>query len=372
MKCPKCGYDIPNDDLFCPNCGAEIRIVPDYNLFEEDILSSMIADGDKKPNKKDTTSLKNDPEKNKKSGSPKNRNRVIIFILILIVFGTIIGIGTYKYLNSYTYIMDNAASYVKKGKYSYAYNKYLKAAEKFDSAKAYTEAARIQYKLKNKSKAESLLYKAIDSDSGYKEAYNLLITIYQEEKDYDALSELKESTDNSKIKLLFKNIVTGRVTFSKAGGKYNDDLEITLKTSGNYDIYYTIDGKEPGKSEGTKFTEPIVLAEGKTVIKAVCVNPDGQKGAVAKEIYDISYERPVDPVVSPESGSFVKPEKITISAEGGCRIFYTWDESDPTVNSAEYTGPIDMLPGNNVLSVIAIDEHELSSDIVRKNYIFNQ
>ena len=367
MKCSKCGFDIPDGDLFCPKCGAEIRIVPDYNLFEEDILSSMIADEEDKSDKKNVNEIKNDTKKKKKS------KKKIACITLAIIFGLFIGgFLIFSYFNSFSYLMSNAYSLEKKENYSAAYYKYLKAAKKFDSAKAYTDAGEMQYKMNNKSKAEKLLYKAIDSDSTYKDAYRLLITIYEHEKNFDAISTLKESSNNSKVRALFKDIVTGKVTFSKSGGKYDDNIELSLKTSGSYDIYYTLDGKEPGKKQGTKYDEPIILSEGKTVVKAVCVNPDGSAGALAEETYKISYKKTEDPIVSPESGSFVKPETITISADGGCRIFYTWDQSDPNINSAEYTGPIDMLPGNNVLSVIVIDKHDLSSNIVRKNYIFNQ
>ena len=370
MKCPKCGFDIPEGDLFCPSCGAEIRIVPDYNLFEEDILSSMIAEDEDKSEKKNVNEINNDKKKNKKS--KKNRNKIVCIVLIFIFCVLLGGFLLFSYFNSFSYLMSSGYSLEKKDNYSAAYYKYLKAAQKYDSAKAYTDAGEMQYKLNNKSKTEKLLYKAIDSDPTYKDAYKLLINIYEQGKNFDAISTLKENSSNSKIQALFKDIVTGKVIFSKSGGKYDDDIELTLNASGSYDIYYTLDGKDPGKSQGTKYSEPIILSEGETVVEAVCVNTDGKAGVEAKENYKISYKKPGDPMVSPESGSFVKPETITISSDGGCRIFYTWDGSDPNVNSAEYTGPIDMLPGNNVLSVIVIDKHDLSSNIVRKNYIFNQ
>ena len=42
MKCPKCGYELAEDHLYCDNCGEEIRIVPDYEPeIEREINESM-------------------------------------------------------------------------------------------------------------------------------------------------------------------------------------------------------------------------------------------------------------------------------------------------------------------------------------------
>lgn len=77
-------------------------------------------------------------------------------------------------------------------------------------------------------------------------------------------------------------------------------------------------------------------------------------------------------MISLDSGAITSPTQITISADPNCRIFYTWDSigTDPTVDSFEYTGPIDVIEGNNVLSVVAINNRDMSSNIVRRNYIY--
>ncbi len=42
MKCPKCGCEIPENALFCENCAAEIKIVPEYETrLEEQISISL-------------------------------------------------------------------------------------------------------------------------------------------------------------------------------------------------------------------------------------------------------------------------------------------------------------------------------------------
>ena len=41
MICVHCGADIPDGELVCPNCGAEVQIVPDYNPLE-DVLAREV------------------------------------------------------------------------------------------------------------------------------------------------------------------------------------------------------------------------------------------------------------------------------------------------------------------------------------------
>nr|MCR4673659.1 chitobiase/beta-hexosaminidase C-terminal domain-containing protein [Lachnospiraceae bacterium] len=51
-------------------------------------------------------------------------------------------------------------------------------------------------------------------------------------------------------------------------------------------------------------------------------------------------------------------------------IYYTWDGSMPTTNSYKYTEPILVPEGNNVLSVIVVDKHGMTSNVVKGNYIY--
>ena len=60
-----------------------------------------------------------------------------------------------------------------------------------------------------------------------------------------------------------------------------------------------------------------------------------------------------------------------MTAEDNCKIYYTWDGSDPDESSSEYTEPVEIPGGNNVLSVIAIDQTTgKCSDIYRNRYEF--
>ena len=55
---------------------------------------------------------------------------------------------------------------------------------------------------------------------------------------------------------------------------------------------------------------------------------------------------------------------VVITADEGCSIYYTWDGTDPTDTSARYTEPIEVPEGNNILSIIVVnDKTKLTSEI---------
>ena len=96
---------------------------------------------------------------------------------------------------------------------------------------------------------------------------------------------------------------------------------------------------------------------------------DAEKSIVTTEKYQIDYEAPDYPTVSPGSGHYDTPTTIRITTGvEGAKIFYTWDGSIPTPSSEMYYGPIDIPEGNNVLSVIVVDKHGMSSNVFRANY----
>ena len=62
---------------------------------------------------------------------------------------------------------------------------------------------------------------------------------------------------------------------------------------------------------------------------------------------------------------------MTLTAEDGCSIYYTWDGTDPTTASARYTEPFEVPEGNNVLSVLVVDKTTgLDSGVYRANFIY--
>ena len=41
MKCAYCKNELKEGCVFCPSCGKDIQIVPDYNEFEDEFLNEL-------------------------------------------------------------------------------------------------------------------------------------------------------------------------------------------------------------------------------------------------------------------------------------------------------------------------------------------
>ena len=76
----------------------------------------------------------------------------------------------------------------------------------------------------------------------------------------------------------------------------------------------------------------------------------------------------ISPTFSLESGTYVEPDPIKLSAPGEGKIFYTVDGSKPTEESLAYMGPIPLETGKNVISAIYINEKGIVSDVVTNTY----
>ena len=72
------------------------------------------------------------------------------------------------------------------------------------------------------------------------------------------------------------------------------------------------------------------------------------------------------PEFTPENGNFIGSVEVAIAAEEGAKIYYTLDETDPTVESTEYTAPF-TLTATTLVKAFATNG-EMASQIAEKQY----
>ena len=216
-----------------------------------------------------------------------------------------------------------------------------------------------------------LYQEIINIDPKSKEAYKQLISIYESKKDYDAIVALRESAKDTSVLKLFADYTVSKPQFSKSSGKYGETIELSIDADSDTKIYYSYDSDDP-LTRGERYYSPITLdKEGTYEITAVAVDDRGIKSEVASAKYEIEFEAPDAPEIDPDGGTFGAQTDITITVPENCKVYYTWDSSDPSAASTEYTAPIPVPEGNNVLSVIAIDQNTgKCSDIYRSRFEF--
>ena len=76
----------------------------------------------------------------------------------------------------------------------------------------------------------------------------------------------------------------------------------------------------------------------------------------------------ISPTFSLESGTYIEPDPIKLSAPGEGKIYYTVDGTEPTEDSLPYMGPIPLETGKNVISAIYINEKGIVSDVETNTY----
>jgi xanthine phosphoribosyltransferase len=213
----------------------------------------------------------------------------------------------------------------------------------------------------------------INLDKKNKEAYQGLITIYEAKGQYDKITELASTVTDTDLLELFSGYIVAEPVFYPDEGTYDVYTEVTIFSIEECDIYYTLDESDP-KKNGILYTDAGIELDdvGKYTIKAVCKNDNGIYSDVVTCKYKTEAKAPDYPEVTPDGGTMDDITFVVITADEGCSIYYTWDGTDPTDLSARYTEPIEVPEGNNILSIIVVnDKTKLTSEIYRTNFIYH-
>lgn len=362
MKCPFCNTDIEEGSLYCNHCGSPMQVVPDFNVLEDDVLPSML----------DSSKKKKVSSVQKQDNSPKHNKKIfaVLFLCTALILG--LSVGVFYHTHTYQYYLSKAEGLYKEKDYNSAIGFYRKALEKEETYSAYLSLGKALEEVEYYDEAVEAYKKAYDLNPKNEEVITQLALLYSNTDNYEALEEmLSWDLTDEEISIVNEYGIFAPV-FSLPGGTYNDDVEVVLSGKEGYHIYYTLDGTQPSSHNGKLYEKPIEISkQGNTILSAVCVSEDGKYGVVASENYEITYVAPPEPVLSPTGGRITKETYITITTDSSdAKIYYTWDGSLPTTNSMVYTNPILVPEGNNVLSVIVVDKHGMSSSVVKGNYIY--
>lgn len=375
MKCAKCGAEMKEGCIYCSVCGNEAQIVPDYSVLEDDYLRSLLKEEEEPPKKKNSGGRKEPPTPPKK----KMSNKVPIFVvcgilIILIAVGIIVKVTIdHRNANSYDYQVEMAKKESVDKNYENALHYYKTALSlKPDDIAVRMAMTDIYMEQKEYDAAMVLLMEIIKLDDTNQKAYEYLIQIYEDEEKYEQIAALADGVTDEKLLTLFEDYLVDSPIISPAEGKYEDYVDVTIYSLEDYEIYYTLDGTEPDEENGILYDDGIALEEtGDYEISAVCVNEKGIRSEIATASYEIELIPPEYATVLPDGGRIEDITFVTIEAEEGCSIYYTWDGTDPTKASPRYETPLEIPTGNNVLSVLVVNNKTgLDSGVYRTNFIY--
>ncbi len=286
MKCTKCGATIPDDKLYCENCGEEVNIVP---LFEPEVETQLDENLHKISHEvMEDVSVKN-------HGKKKRKKHYLSFVLILAFFSLIAGIIGLKYLfDSPEYHSNKGNSYLYAEEYKKAVSCYEKALSKNpeNTIEIYLYLVKCYEKLGYDGKYEEYLHRVIESEQANEvqqiTAYSKLIDLYQAGNSYQTINNLLKECDNEKVVTRFRQYMVSAPTFSYEEGNYQEIIPLKINSADGDKIYYTLDGSDP-TIESQMYTEPIFMDDGIYRFRAVCIDEHGVKSDVVEKIYEVNF-----------------------------------------------------------------------------------
>ena len=371
MFCANCGKEIDQDAVYCPECGVEIQLVPEYVDLDTIMMEAEKAERTSEKDSEISEVQKNQP---KKQQDIKRKNRVLIiqivglalFIGVAVTFLIIFMSAQSK--NTDTYQIKMAEEAMKDKDYKAALEFYKKARElnskNLDVVKGIAEC----YDELGDLESAVLYYREIaEKEPGNTKVFQRILEIYSKLGDQDTIKELYSMVKTQSIRDLFASYLLAEPQFSIEEGTYNELTELTLSLAGEGEIYYTTDGSR-ATQESTVYKDPIPLEEGKTVIHAIAVTSSGQVSDEIIKTYEIALETPKAPEISPKSGKYNTVTRIEITVPEGATAYYTTDGTVPTEKSRVYSQSFAMPIGNNIISVMYIDKNGKTSEIVKRNY----
>lgn len=419
MRCKYCGYEIPEGELYCPKCGKEVFIVPEYNPLD-DMLAAEIKVGVNGEGDHSSDSLydfsqdvRNRTSSRRRTGGTqgtaarrntgrtsgrqtgrntgrnisdssaererrrrqaemrraqlkKKRRNLLLGIgavLIVLIAGVIL-----LYQNSYSGVVGRGYKALEKKEYGDAETFFSKALEKnHKKPDAYTGLSKVYIAQDATEKAEGLFTDAIEKQTTNVGLYEACIHFYIDTKQQMAIPLLLDDAEESVVEKLEDYIIEEPKFNLDDSEVYEDVQQLEITTSADV-VYYTVDGTEP-TLESTKYKEPVQIKEGENVIKAISVDKRGIPSMPVTKTYVVELPMEDAPVVSPSTGQYESAQTIEVKVPEGYSAYYTMNGEDPTTASSKYTGPIDMPQGDTLFKVVLVTESGRMSGITTRNYM---
>ncbi len=140
--------------------------------------------------------------------------------------------------------------------------------------------------------AEAAYQNMLEADDTQADVYEKLVDLFvRQDKQEEAeklLVRAAENTDNETIIQLLDETHPDPPVMNYSSGTYKERIKIELLPSDeNHTIYYSLDGSEPGE-DSEIYSNPIILPNGVTTVKAAAFNSLGFQSDVIESVYNIA------------------------------------------------------------------------------------
>lgn len=386
MKCPHCGSEMHQEQVFCEKCGKERLLVPVFEPEIEDSVAESMSTIAKDLSPEETVRDKQTEQSNiealeenkkrqeeKKGDDGHGQKQIYFFVtvlVVLIIFISAFSIYFYLYTgNSYEYQMKRATAAFDKKDYEEA----LQLADRclsLDETSIDARMLKIEiYQAQGQTdKVIEKCLSLIGIDPAGRRAYDKLIPLYVEKEDYQKLAQLLADCPIQALVEKYADYTAAAPEFGLEEGTYDTSVSLKLFTGGTGNIYYTLDGSVPNKYSD-RYTAPIKLISGRYNVSAVYVNNYGVCSPVVSKTYQIQSEVNMNPEISPDSGTYNMPYAINaLPLDEDHTIFYTTDGTEPTQDSNIYSAAFPMPLGHSEFRFMMVDSEGNESDVITRVY----
>lgn len=377
MKCPNCGFEIPEGHMYCDNCGTEINFVPDFEPEVENEINATLSGVADELNKDDR--IKEEKIEKKKAFYKwlRKKSPIIISVTVLIVVLCLIATIIYSFSGKTAFsYMRSAESQKNSGNVDEAIATLIEGNRQFpENSDIIFRLSDYYLEIDDSENAVNALKMITESavfpDETVANAYESIISIYKQSSDYASIADvLNDSTDEIASSLREKYVPLAP-SIEPTSGEYDDYVTVTIKANNqapSVKIYYTVNDGDPDENSILYENEIVIDSPGEYSIKAVCINEYGIASSSVTREYSIVEGLPAAPEILEPSGDYNQNTMIVAVAEEGCTIYYTTDGTDPTIQSKQYVSPITMPVGTTNYKFVAINADGEMSEIVERSY----
>ena len=426
MKCSKCGAECNDKLVFCLECGSPLQVMTDFSLMEQELANSIgefmdemeqeecmepddfedmktidvpvdeinmelkIVDINREVSKKsdiyEEDLLYEEEEEitpvyvpRKKKAKKKNNTKlyiifgavavcvIAIVVALLMFMGKGDGDKTPK-VKDFTYYCEEAESDLNASKLDSALDNALLALE---NAKTDEDIVKVRLLIKSIYEAQNFtgelymnnLEELFKRGQNSSENASTLLGYYAQKNNSEGLLNMFDYVSEDVARECLGELFIEKPEVSLESGQYINVINIEIKADEDSTIYYAV-YKENSDIKYEEYTKPVEINElGDFVLSAYSVNADGMVSFKNICNYKIVEGEMTGPVITPESGTYKEPTKITIAVPEGSKVYYTYDGTEPDEKATEYTEPIEMLKGVNTIKAVAIDKYGNKSEI---------
>ena len=280
MKCQRCGTEMGDGNLYCPSCGQEVQIVPNFEPEVEHTISQAMDHILSDVFRKDDKGMKSSGGQKEAEKSQSGKKHFFRWIILLLGISFVVLLSVFAYMN-YTsdYQIRRGNFYLKRKEYTEAMKHYEKA-EKIDPDNTGIPLYLAEcYEAMDKMAGyEASLTRVIQNDNAsevhLKIAYTRLANLYLENNEYQKIAKLLKTCEDVEVMDKFGMYRAQLPKFSHEDGEYSDIVPLKIIGDQKGTIYYSTDGSDQ-TIESKIYTSPIFLYKGEHNIKAIYVNEFG-------------------------------------------------------------------------------------------------